>query len=284
MRGADLTLDPRVAARIAGARGGAPSDELRKSGKLQNQPGGRAVAEDAVTTMTVEADGSITFHDKPDIEVKINVPGLALLDPKFRAEVKDHLAMWLADPWEGTRYRPAKDLPRHLQAVPGACDTWGSDWCEDPLAPAFEERLRRIKQKLLGGISGKLDITSYLHRKFIGDPYSSRKLKLLDDTRDERVAMGTAYRAQQRVRSGEFMLRNLERLWAGVDDPVARRAALFELWDECGEDDDGMRARAIVIGWIRARVPRGSEHAFTDEEIATLHAGRTSAQPFTPYE
>lgn len=283
MRVPDLGLHPDVAERIAGAASAGPHDEVRRSGKLESEPGGRAVVHDGVTTMSVDRDGSVTFHDKPTLDVKARAPMSAVLDPEFRREVKQHVAAWLEDPYEGTRYGSAQDLPRHLQAVPGACDAWGSDFCQDPLAPAFEKRLRSLEAKLRGGISGTFDVTDLVHRERGSDPYASRKRKLLDDTRDERVHMRERDRAEQLARSGELALRNLERLWAQELDPRARRVALFELWDECGEDDAGMRARALVIGWIRARLPRGSEHAFTDAELATLRARSTSTQRFVPY-
>jgi hypothetical protein len=155
--------------------------------------------------------------------------------------------------------------------------------CDDPLAPKVEQFVRERKQVLGGFLGGPLDITAWLHRKYVGDPYASRKLKLLDDTRDERVAMGLAHRAEQRARSAEIMRGNLERLWARVADPMARRAALFELWDECGEDEAGNRARAVVIGWIRARLPAGSANAYTDAELQALDTHRTSRAAFAPY-
>src|SRR5690606_9996144 len=102
-------------------------------------------------------------------------------------------------------------------------------------------------------------------------------------TFDERVAMGTAYRAEQSARSAELMQKNLEWLWAREHDPIARRAALFELWDECGEDEAGTRARALVIGWIRARLPAGSPDAFTAHELELLQTRRTSTAAFAPY-
>jgi hypothetical protein len=284
MRGAELRLDAAAAERIASADAGGARDEIHVSGRLESQPGGRAVVHDTVTTADVGLDGHVTFRDKPDIEVKARAPMGPLFDPKFRREVRDHVAKWLEDPYEGTRYGPAGDLPAHLQAVPQACDSWGSDWCQDPNAPDFEKRLRSIKQQLRGGVSGKLDITDIVHRKKAGDPYASRKMKLLDETRDERIVIGERFRAQQGARSAELMRRNLERLWARELDPSARREALFELWDECGDDDAGRRARTIVIGWIRARLPRGSEHAFTDDEIADLRARSSSAESFIPYD
>jgi hypothetical protein len=63
---------------------------------------------------------------------------------------------------------------------------------------------------------------------------------------------------------------------------------LFALWDECAEGEGsageaGNRARAIVIGAIRARLS-GASNRFTAEEIAALDAKRTSVQHFVPYE
>jgi hypothetical protein len=84
------------------------------------------------------------------------------------------------------------------------------------------------------------------------------------------------------------MRQNLERLWASTRDPAARRRALFELWDECGEGsgplgEAGQSARGQVIGWIAVHLPAGSADAFTAGEIASLDAHRSSKQHFAPY-
>jgi hypothetical protein len=138
-------------------------------------------------------------------------------------------------------------------------------------------------------IEGKADIVSWLAKKTgVGDLYGARKRKLLDDTRDERVGNGGAYRSEQLDRSAELMRKNLERLWASTRDPAARRRALCELWDECGEGEGplgeaGERARGQVIGWIATHLPAGSSDAFTPDEIASCDARRSSKQHFAPY-
>ena len=283
MRGPDLALHPETAERIAAADA-APADELPRSGKLESQPGGRAVIHDRVTTVRVAQDGTAHFKDAKDIDPQLHLPIPRIWEvDRMRHQIGDVLAEWYADPEAGKRFGPSSELPRHLLAAPGACDQWGSTLCDDPLAPKSERRMRDFKQSLGRFLGGPLDITAWLHRRYIGDPYTARKRKLLADTFDERVAMGTAHRAEQRAHSAELMRGNLERLWARVRTPIARRAALFELWDECAEDAAGLRARAVVIGWIRDRLPAGSANAFTDEEIAALGARRTSKQPFEPY-
>jgi hypothetical protein len=85
------------------------------------------------------------------------------------------------------------------------------------------------------------------------------------------------------------MRRNLEALWRATPDPAVRRDALFVLWDECAEGDGpigeaGQRARTMVIGWIRTRLPAGSPDAFAPDEIIARSAHRASRQPFAPYE
>jgi hypothetical protein len=122
----------------------------------------------------------------------------------------------------------------------------------------------------------------------VGDPYQARKRALLDSTRAERAERGGAFRAEQLAKSAEIMRGNLEQLWRATSDPAARREALFQLWDECVEGDGaqgeaGTRARAQVIGWIRARLPAGGPGAFTTAEIVALDARRASTQHFCPY-
>jgi hypothetical protein len=137
---------------------------------------------------------------------------------------------------------------------------------------------------------GKLDLTSMLMRAVgVGDAYASRKRKLLDDTRAERAELGAQHHAEDLARAGERMQRNLELLWRTIRDPAERRDALFALWDECAEADGpigeaGQRARLLVIGWIRAKLPSGSPGAFTPEDIARRAAQQHSSQPFAPYE
>lgn len=238
--------------------------------------------------MTVERDGNVSFRDKPDIDLKLKLPIPRIDIEGMRQDLGTLITDWYRDPYAGTRFGRVSDVARHITAVPGACDSWADTWCDDPLAPGSERYAREQKQTNGSLLGGKADITSWLHRKLVGDPYASRKLKLLDDTRDERVALGDAFRKEQLDRSAELVLRTLEQLWATEPDPTRRRLALFELWDDCAEGDDGpgqagQRARAMIVGWIRTHLPAGSPTAYTDEEIAALHARRTSKQAFTPY-
>lgn len=283
MRGPDLALAPGTAQRIAA--GGEPlHDRARESGKLENVPGGGAVIHDRVTTVVVERDGTAHFHDKPDIDVHFHSPIPHLDFKQDMAALGDALQDWYRDPYAGTRYGPSTDLSEANHAVAGMCDTWGDLGCDDPLAPDAEKRARSRQNGGGVGVHGSADLTAYLYRKLAHtDPYAARKLRLLDDTRAERVERGNAFRAEQAARSAELMQRTLEQLWASTPDPAARKTALFELWDDCADDAAGARARAMVTGWIRAKLPAGSPDAYTTAELATLGARTTSQRAFEPY-
>jgi hypothetical protein len=187
------------------------------------------------------------------------------------------LQEWYADPYKLTRYGTTSELSELAKAVPGNCDSWGDPMCDDPLAPDAEQRAKRHATTTVG-VGGDGDISAWLMRTYGHfDPYASRKRKLLDDTRAEREEMGEAFRAEQAARSAELMQRNLETLWARVTDPAARKQALWELWSDCADDAAGQRARGMVLGWIRSKLPAGSDGAYTDEDLARL-------DPFRPYD
>ncbi len=140
------------------------------------------------------------------------------------------------------------------------------------------------------GFGASFDVTDGLMRSKGIDPYSSYKLKVLDETRDERAAIGKRYRTEQLAHSRQFMAQNVQQLWTTTRDPAARRQGLFELWDDCAETGTeelvagGAAARTYLVGFIRSKLPAGSANAFTDDEIARFNKQRKSRAPFAPYE
>jgi len=147
-----------------------------------------------------------------------------------------------------------------------------------------------IHQTTVSILGGAFNIDDLIMRKTGVDPYASRKLHVLDATRDERAEIGGRRRAEQLKKSTQIMHANLDRLWAAVGDPAARKQALFELWDECAETGDpklveaGADARRLVVGFIRARLPAGSADAYTAAELGALNRKKQSKAPFQPYD
>ena len=119
-------------------------------------------------------------------------------------------------------------------------------------------------------------------RSYGDDPYARAKMRFLDRTRPERIAIGTRYRAEQLAHAPQLMLANIERAWATIRDPEARQQALFDLWDDCAETGEpavveaGAAARALVLGIIHARV------TYTPADLVRLNAQRRSTARFEP--
>jgi hypothetical protein len=280
MRAPELRLPDETLARIANARP-PPEPAPPPSGRLV-QRGREHAAPDRVTPMRVREDGTIAFEDKGDFDVRWALP------IPSRKGFGDLIAGWYRDPYAQTRARRVQDMPKHEQAVEGGWDAGaGGDGTIDggtrePRAPATGGPTVPI-------IGGLFDLTGLAMRLAkVGDPYAARKRALADATRDERVQIGAAYRARQLDRTGELMQRNLAALARRSLPPAELRRALFALWDECAEGEGaigeaGQRARALVIGWIRAHLPAGSAGAYAPDEIARLDGDRSSRQRFAPY-
>lgn len=137
--------------------------------------------------------------------------------------------------------------------------------------------------------SAEFDVTDAMMRRQGMDPYASYKLKVLDETREERVAIGKTYRTQQLARSKQLAQKNLDRLWSSTLDLAARKQGLFELWDDCAESGSdervvaGRSAREHVVGFIRGKLPAGTADAFTADELARFNRQRKSQATFAPY-
>jgi hypothetical protein len=239
------------------------------------------VIHDEVATIDIGRDGTAHILDARDFSFGASklVHTVSSFD-RLRHAIGDSLAEWYRDPYAAER-AAAATIPTEEQEANGAACGTGVDCARADPMHAQPRSTWEVAAPLVGG---KLDLTSWLMRKTVGDLYASRKLALLDATRDERAERGAQFRAVQRARSAELAERNVEQMWATTPDPAARRAALFELWDECDDDEAGLRARAMVIGWIRTHLPAGSAGAYSPAELSELSAHRTSSEPFAPYE
>lgn len=141
------------------------------------------------------------------------------------------------------------------------------------------------------GLTATFDGTDALMRAVGQDPYSSAKLKYLDDTREQRYEIGRRYKHEQLARSAVLAKQQLDAMWTHTPALADRKEALFELWDDCAEPSDGestdqieggRAARDMIVGFIRTRMT--GANAFTTGELAALNARRRSSARFAPYE
>ncbi len=168
----------------------------------------------------------------------------------------------------------------------------GSVEIED--AADVDVHVLRIGRVPLPFIYGRFDVTDTLMRAKGIDPYAAKKLKILDETREERYEMGVAYKQKQYARTPQIVRKNLEVLFATKTDPAELKQALFEMWDESIDADEpdteseeavgaGRVARKLVLAAILTHFPADSADAYTERELAAFNRKRTSKGAFAPY-
>lgn len=255
---------------------GTAPEKQRTTGILHPSGRGTYESDQGGFTGEVNPDGTVKLHDTPSASIHIAVPTLKDLG---RA-----VAAWYEAP-KGT-YGETVEAPMskqiHVSIGPAT----------DPGDEAHPEHMLKdgAVTVIIPIFAGRLEFTDWLMRRKGIDPYASRKLKLLDATRDERVQIGNRHRAEQLAMTPQIVQRNLDRLWAAIPDTAARKQALFELWDECVETGDpavvaaAAAARRLVVAFIRARLPAGDPNAFTAAELDTLARTRRSKAAFQPYD
>lgn len=236
--------------------------DVAPTGALHPSGGGTAKIGDGPIGATVDADGAIHFKDGKNF-------GLDTKLPTGKA-IGDGLRKWYDSndktPADAEQERINNNRYRDADTKPDSGNV-----ASVPL------------------VGGHFDADDWLMRRHGQDPYASRKLKMMDATRDERAAVGAHHRAEQLSHAAEIMQKNLDQLWASIHDAAARKEALFELWDECAESGDtalvegGAAARSLVIGFIRAHFPEGGPDAFTTAEIAACERKKQSHARFSPY-
>ena len=269
--GRDVALAPGAHAsaleRIAAADRPLPVDPT--TGDLDPNGGGRTIRRETVFTARVERDGTVDIEDAKNLRFYLKIPRPS----KIGKALGDHLDEWAKDPYALAKKGGDREPPniRKKEEVDGK---------DDKRTPTIIP---------LAGAT--FDVSDWAERVAGNDPYASRKLDFMDRTRDERVRMGERERQRQRDATEQTVRRHLTRLWARPDLSMAqKKEALFELWDDCAESDDpgdgeaGARARNHVLGFIRGKLPAGSEHAYTEAELARLDARRQSKAHFAPYQ
>lgn len=244
------------------ARGKPAPPEVPESGQLAPAAGGRHTSAQGPFRVDVDRDGAAHITDGPNFHVGVAVPR-----PK---DIGRAIAKWQEDPYADPEARARQKLGDYRSIAEDS----------KPNSPNV------VPIPLIGG---GFDVTDALMRRHGADPYASKKLRVLDATRDERVQIGERFRKQQLLQATAMMKAAVDRLWASNLDVAAKKRALFELWDDCADTgpaelvEAGGRARAYVVGFVNAVLPPGGAAAFSSEELAQLNAHRQSRAAFAPY-
>ena len=280
-RPARVDLSPRaVTARVDVAPGAPPPPRAVPSGELAPAGGGTYRSRQPGFVAKVDRDGEVSFEDEDAFS--LNFPILDVLrDPlgsarELARDTARNVEDWQRDPW-----RQVREADRR----PGVNDS----------APADGTVTRNTGDKPDQGgtvpiVGGRTELTDWVMRQGGIDPYASAKRQWLDRTRDERLAIKAAAEARKLAETTRTIRAHAARVWGRTDlDAAARRAALFELWDDAAEDgpaelvEAGTAARNAIVGFVRAHLPAGGPDAYPAAELAALNARRLSRATFAPY-
>jgi len=152
------------------------------------------------------------------------------------------------------------------------------------------EGIRISEEYLIPVIAGRFDVTDAIMASLGETLYPYRKLKLMDESREMRAGMAQADHAHQLKKALKNYSRHLHWLWNQAPLPVwERKKALFALWDECAEEGSvavlttARSIRAKTLMFIRKKLPKGTQHAYSTSELETLNQQRQSSEKFAPY-
>ncbi|HKP56582.1 MAG TPA: hypothetical protein VJV78_07680 [Polyangiales bacterium] len=134
------------------------------------------------------------------------------------------------------------------------------------------------------GVGAKFDLTDAIQRAMGDESYSAEKRWFLEQTAELREQLSSAARAKERAAGRRYLERELEGILLAHElDPAQKRARVFEVWQDCGDDADSADTRRLVEVFVRARMPEGSELGFSPAELARLNAARRGLRQFDPY-
>jgi hypothetical protein len=238
------------------------------------------IALQAVGEITAPGGGASREEEHPGFRARVLPDGtITFSDRSF------DLAVVL--PWDCVRSDGGYvEIDRRV--APSACLLrWILAWYEDPyhFRPPGAGPLLALAFILAGTplFVAHFDVTDALLRWLGQEPYERAKHALVEQTRESRLAMADSDRALRQVAALNDLARRLRARWADPAPARQRRRALFELWDECLEDEPaGVQARALILGFVRDHLPPDSRDAFTRSEIAELNRARQSRAPFDP--
>jgi hypothetical protein len=146
---------------------------------------------------------------------------------------------------------------------------------------AFEDKA--AVQLSSGGPGLGFDLNDAVDSLMKHELYSAEKRWFLDQTAAVREQLADAFRVAEVARAKRYIEQALERILAAPNDAAHKHAALFALWQDCGDDADAASVRRVVEAFVQRRMPAGSALGFDAAELERLNADRSGMRRFDPY-
>lgn len=197
-----------------------------------------------------------------------------------------HSRVDAGDPITGRiREAPAERFP--LKAAGGGHFVYSGQGFSAHIQPDGEVSFDDKYLSAFKGTSGSFDVTDMVMRGKGQDPYRHEKQRFLEATAELRAKMAARLQAERLRASVAGLGSTLSSIWSSPRPAAERRRQLLALWDEIDDGGEtaleraGQEARATILGWVRARIPRDSTDAFTEEELRRHN--QPGRRPFLPY-
>lgn len=201
------------------------------------------------------------------------------------AEIERGLASGLRS--EAMTKRHTTREPFRLQRRADGTQVWSGPRLTGIIQPDGSVRFEDRPNVQTNGISasGTFDLTEAIMGASGQDPLRAEREYFMRQTEEVRARLEAEHRGREMSQGLSRLPGRLEGIWSATRRTTeARRARIFSIWDEATEDDEsGREARAIVLRWIRERLPAGSADAFTADELRRFNASRESREEFAPY-
>jgi hypothetical protein len=124
------------------------------------------------------------------------------------------------------------------------------------------------------------DLANSLQHKEL---YTEEKRWFLEQTAELRTKLADKFHAEEIARSHRALEQELERILVADTSDAQKRASVFAVWQDCGEDEQAEDVRHIVEVFVRRRMPEGSALGFSPRDLAQLNAARSGMRAFAPY-
>jgi len=134
-------------------------------------------------------------------------------------------------------------------------------------------------------LTGSFDISDAVEKQLLKrELYSAEKQWFLDQTSALRNQLADSFRAREWSQTKVALEREFERILADAHLGAAqKRAAIYALWQDCGDDAEAGRVRNVIEALVRRRMPVGSALGYGAAELDTFNRAASGGQRFEPY-
>jgi hypothetical protein len=129
------------------------------------------------------------------------------------------------------------------------------------------------------------DLNSFVEHVVVGDQINtSEKRRFMQSTAALRERLAASAEAQNVKRAKVSLQGALQHTLARAElSAVQKRLAVFELWDDCANDQTGSDAQVLIETFVRRHMPQDGPLGYSEAELAQLNRGKISRRTFAPY-